>query len=202
MKPKEFFSQSLVLQNQQILLRPLEPSDIDVLYPIAIQPNLWEVGVTKISTREELETYIEEAITERQKQTSYPFLIMDKATHAAVGSTRFYDISFEHKRLSIGWTWIDQKWQGTGLNKACKYELLQYVFEDLGWNRVEFKVDALNLRSRKAIQKLGAKEEGTLRHHMITYTGRVRDTVFYSILQEEWSSIRENIFQNGALFHS
>lgn len=196
MKPEDFFSQKLVLENQQILLRPLALSDEDPLYPIAIDPNLWEVGMTTIRNRVELQNYLQEALRDREKQAAYPFLILVPKTKEPIGTTRFYDISFEHKRLSIGWTWIGKKYRGTGINKACKYELLRYAFEELGWNRVEFKVDVLNTRSRKAIAKIGATEEGILRRHMITYTGRVRDTVYCSIIKEEWPRIKQEIFSD------
>lgn len=189
-----FFEQDLVLQNKHVLLRPLRVADIDELLPVAVEPSLWEVGVAAIRDRAELEAYVHQALTDRTQKRAYPFVVVHPKTKQLVGSTRFYHISLADKRLAIGWTWLAASVRGSGLNLAKKFEMLRFAFETLQMNRVEFNVDAINFRSRRAIQKLGATEEGVLRKHMITYNGRVRDTVVCSIVREEWPRLRETVF--------
>ena len=144
----------------------------------------------------DLKKYIDTALDERLTKVSYPFLIFDKQMNCVAGSTRFGSISIPNNRVEIGWTWIHPKHHGTGLNKACKYLLLQFAFEVLKVNRVELKTDALNLQSRKAILKLGATEEGIFRKYQVTSTGRVRDSIFFSILNSEWEDIKNTIFKD------
>ena len=122
-----------------------------------------------------------------------PFAIIDRATGRAVGSTRFGNFEPAHRRVEIGWTWPGTPWQRTAFNTEAKYLLLVHAFESLGLNRVEFKTDVLNERSRKAILRLGALEEGVLRRHMIVRDGRVRDSVYYSIIAEEWPAVKANL---------
>lgn len=188
------FESDIVLQNKQVLLRPLRVDDVDALLPVALEPTLWEVGVAAIRDRAELEAYVHHALTDRAEKRAYPFVVVHPETKQLVGSTRFYNIALADKRLAIGWTWLAASVRGSGLNLAKKFEMLRFAFENLQMNRVEFNVDAINTRSRRAIQKLGATEEGVLRRHMITYNGRVRDTVVCSILREEWPHLRETVF--------
>ena len=126
--------------------------------------------------------YIAVALAERAAGRALPFAIIDKATGQAIGSTRYVAIEPAHRRVEIGWTWLGRSWQRTAANTEAKYLLLRHAFETLGCIRVELKTDALNERSRAAIRRIGAREEGTLRSHMITASGRIRDTVYYSIL--------------------
>ncbi len=147
----------------------------------------------------DLQKYIGIALEERLAKASYPFLIFDKQMNCAAGSTRFGSISIPNKRVEIGWTWTHPKHHGTGLNKACKYLLLQFAFEVLKVNRVELKTDVLNQQSRKAILKIGATEEGIFRRHQVTSTGRIRDSVFFSIINTEWENIKNTIFKDFSL---
>jgi RimJ/RimL family protein N-acetyltransferase len=133
-------------------------------------------------------------LEEKDAKASYPFLIFDKQTNSVAGSTRYGNISFPHKRLEIGWTWIHPVHQGTGLNKSCKFLLLQFAFEELGFNRVELKTDILNQQSQKAMRKIGAKEEGIFRKHSVTSEGRIRDSIFFSITNDDWKEIKGTIF--------
>lgn len=198
MNEMNFFYQDVSLQNQCVVLRPLAFADVDALLPIAVEPELWQMGVTQIQNRQDLVAYVQEALQERAKQTSYAFVIVDAKSQQVVGCTRLYEMSFEHKCASIGWTWLAQAARGTRINHAAKFELLRLVFETLAFHRVQFYVDAMNVRSRRAIAKLGATEEGILRNHMITYTGRVRDTVIGSIVHTEWPAIKNSIFSDMA----
>ena len=191
-----FFEQENILENERVILKPLKISDFDTLNEIAYHPQMWSVGMSNLKEPAHLKTYIESALVEKKQQLSYPFLIFDKQKKRVAGSTRFGNISFLNKRLEIGWTWIHPDFQGTGLNINCKYLLLQFAFETLLFNRVEIKTDAINLQSRKAILKIGAKEEGIFRKHQITAEGRIRDTVYHSIINNEWPNIKATIFKD------
>lgn len=185
---------SLVLENKRVLLRPLRASDLEALLEVALEPSLWEVGLTRVSNREELATYMDIALKEAVHGLSIPFVVIDKATGKVAGSTRFCGLMQQHKRAEIGYTWIHPSFQRTGLNKAMKFEMLRYAFEVMRLNRVELKTDERNSKSRNAMLAIGCKEEGILRHHMITWTGWLRNSVFFSILKEEWPEIKERVF--------
>lgn len=188
------FNKDIILENERAKLTPLTLEDFHQLESVAYEPQLWKLGMSNIETPEELKAYINKAMQEKAQNISYPFMVYDKKMNVVAGSTRYGNISLSDKRLEIGWTWIHPRHQGTGLNKACKFLLLQYAFEELQMNRVELKTDVLNLQSRSAIKKIGATEEGVFRKHGITYSGRVRDSIFFSILHDEWPGIKEKIF--------
>lgn len=189
------FEKDLHLQNDHVLLRPLREQDLDQLQTIAFDEDTWRWTVTKIATQQDLEYWVQAGITDREKQQRYTFVIVDKATGRLAGSTAFGNISVVDKRLEIGWTWLASDFRGTGLNRHCKFLLLQYAFEVLGYERVELKTDVLNLRSRQAMRKIGATEEGILRSHTLMHDGRRRDSIYYSILRPEWAQIRNTIFK-------
>ncbi len=191
-----FFEQDIVLENDRVILRPLHMNDFETLNFIAYHTAIWEVGMSLLLEPAHLKEYINLALIERNRKRSYPFLIVDKQVNKVAGTTRFGNISFINKRLEIGWTWIHPDFQRTGLNKACKFLLLQFAFETLQFNRVEIKTDVINQQSRKAILKIGATEEGIFRKHQITSQGRVRDTVYYSILNDEWHILKSGIFKD------
>lgn len=187
-------SEFIWLENSRVRLEPLTTEHIDNLLPYATNPKLWRGNNTiKITGRDDLEQYVQTALKERDSGQSIPFAVFDKKMNVYAGSTRFANIVWEHKRIEIGWTWIGQEFQGSGLNKAMKYELLNYCFEELLMNRVELKTNELNNQSRQAILSLGAKEEGVLRNHMIMYDGKLRNTVYYSITKEEWPMVKEKL---------
>ncbi|MDX2046015.1 MAG: GNAT family protein [Chitinophagaceae bacterium] len=190
----DFFEREIILENKRVKLSPLKEESGIELDKIAYDPKIWEMWLTKLENKDDLKQYINTALKERLGKQSYPFVIFDKLKNEFAGSTRYMAISFPNKRLEIGSTWMNPRFQGTGLNKACKFELLRFAFEELGLNRVELKTDVLNLRSRKAILKTGAKEEGIFRKHAITWSGRERDSVFFSITNEEWPIILETVF--------
>lgn len=183
-----------VLENKRVLLRPLQASDLDALLEVALEPSLWEVGAQCIRNREELEQYIHTALKEREQEISIPFVVIDKSNGRVAGSTRFAAITLPHKRAEIGYTFIHPDFQRTGLNRAMKYAMLQHAFEVMGLNRVELKTDERNEKSRNAMLGIGCKQEGILRHHMITWSGWLRNSVYFSILVEEWAEIKERVF--------
>lgn len=186
------FEKSILLENDRARLTPLKLSDAELLWPIAQNPELLAYSPSDIHTRELLDLYIKTALDRVKERNSYPFLIFDKQTGKVAGSTRFGNVSEYDDRLEIGWTWIGTEFQGTGLNAACKQLLLTYAFETLGYERVELRIDKRNIRSRKATEKLGCQMEGVLRHHVLMPDGHRRDTVYYSLLREEWFLLIDN----------
>jgi len=190
------FITPICLENHIALIKPLEEAYFDKLIRIAEEPQLWEMSPRTMDTEADILAYLREAMTEKEKNISIPFVIIDKRSNEVAGSTRYSNLFPAHKRLEIGWTWIGTRFQGTGLNRAVKFELLQYGFETLGLNRIELKTDARNAQSRAAMKKIGAREEGIFRQHMVTATGRIRDTVYLSMLKEEWPEIKETIFHD------
>lgn len=183
-----------VLENKRVLLQPLQAEHLQPLWLIASDPSLWEVQLRKIESPRDLEQYIQIALTERAAEVAIPFVIIDKKENRIVGSTRYMGLSLPNKRTEIGSTWITPSLHGSGLNKAMKYAMLQYAFEVMDLNRVEFKTDELNTKSRNAILSLGCTQEGIFRRHMITTTGRVRNSVYFSMLKEEWPEIKQRVF--------
>jgi RimJ/RimL family protein N-acetyltransferase len=176
-----------------VRLEPLSIGHVPALCDVALDPDLWRWTGTLIRGVEDMRTYVETALGEAAHGAALPFAIVASSVGRAVGSTRYGNIALEHRRLEIGWTWLGRAWQRTPLNTECKYLLLRHAFEVLDCLRVEFKTDALNSRSRAALQRIGAVEEGTLRQHMIAPSGRLRDTVYYSILNGEWPEVKRRL---------
>ncbi len=184
---------ALVLEGRHVRLEPLAPVHLDDLAAVGLDPELWRWTISRVTSRDEMLAYIEAALAERAAGWSLAFAIVERAGGRAIGSTRFMNIAARDGRLEIGATWVARPWQRTAVNTEAKYLLLRHAFEELGYRRVELKTDALNQRSRTAIQRLGAIEEGTLRRHAVTATGRVRDTVYYSILDGEWPTVKQRL---------
>lgn len=184
----------LILENGIAKLRPLEANDYYAFLDIAFDESIWLRTTNRIQTEEDLQKYVDDSIKEREKEFRHPFTIIDKRVNRVAGCTSYANVSTKDKRLEIGWTWLGKEFQGTGLNKACKFLLLQNAFDNLGMERVEFKTDVLNIQSRKAMMKIGAMEEGILRSHTLMPDGRRRDTIYYSILKQEWKIIKTTTF--------
>lgn len=147
----------------------------------------------RLQTPEDFKNLVEKALTEKERGESVVFATIERNSGGVIGSTRFMNIDRVNRRVEIGSTWIAPSWQRTGVNTEAKYLMLRHAFEVWKCMRVELKTDALNQRSRNAILRIGAKEEGTLRKHLITWTGRVRDTVYFSILDTEWPEVKESL---------
>jgi RimJ/RimL family protein N-acetyltransferase len=139
---------------------------------------------------EDFQTLVEKALAELQRGESVPFATVERESGRVIGSTRYMNIDAANRKVEIGSTWIAPAWQRSAINSEAKYLMIRHAFEDWGCLRVEVKTDSLNQKSRNAILRIGAKEEGTLRQHMITYTGRLRDTVYFSILDKEWPEVK------------
>lgn len=176
-----------ILENDIVLLRPLSKDDFKDLLPFALnEPGLWKYSLIQASGEEGMKNYIEQAIRGRTERKEYAFTVLDKRTNEFAGSTRFYDIQLFHETLQLGYTWYGKKFQGTRLNKNCKYLLLEFAFEHKNFKRVEFRADHNNKRSIAAMKSIGCTEEGVLRSNVIKSDGGRRDSIVLSILREEW----------------
>jgi RimJ/RimL family protein N-acetyltransferase len=181
------------LEGPTIRLEPLTLDHLDALLVVALDPELWRLTVSAVSDRADLEEYVNEALAEQKVGTALPFVTVLRATGQVIGSTRFGNAVPAHRRVEIGWTWLGRPWQRSGANREAKYLMLRHAFEQWGCLRVEFKTSALNRQSRTALLGLGAVEEGILRHHMINADGSLRDSVYFSILSEEWPAVRRRL---------
>ncbi len=187
------FDEEIILENAATILRPLKISDINNLVNIATEDkDLLRFSPKPVYSESLLTDYIQNAMEERNNKSRYYFIIFDKTKNAYAGSTSFLNISNTDSRVEIGATWIGKDFQGTGLNRNCKFLLLSYAFEELGAERVELKTDERNTASRNAIEKIGGKFEGILRSHTLMYDGYRRNTVYYGILKDEWKDLKAN----------
>jgi len=182
-----------VLEGQHVRLEPLSIDHLDRLSEVGLDPVLWKFTPMRISSRDAMQHYIEEAVSWQENGTALPFATIDKKEGAAVGSTRFANIDPANHRAEIGWTWIAKPWQRSVVNTEAKYLMLSHAFETLGCVRVELKTDALNERSRAAIERTGARAEGIFRKHMLMPEGRYRDTAYYSIIDSEWDDVKAGL---------
>jgi N-acetyltransferase len=181
------------LEGAHVLLEPLDQSHFEGLSKIAFDPDLWRLNIATIRDADELNASIEAMLAAQAAGSMLPFATIERASQRVIGSTRFMNIERAHRRLEIGGTWIAKPWQRTVINTEAKYLMLRHAFEELGCVRVELKTDALNQQSRTAILRIGAKEEGTLRQHTMTWNGRTRDTVYFSILDKEWPQVKADL---------
>lgn len=183
----DIFQQQPVLENERVLLRPLQTDDVENLLSFSLQePDIWQYGLVTAAGKDNLEKYIDTAIKNRADKKDYPFIVFDKKAKAFAGSTRFYHIHPVYSTAFIGYTWYGKKFQRTGLNRQCKFLLLNFAFEEWGMERIEFNADATNSKSINAMKAIGCVEEGILRSNMPTATGNRRDSIVFSILKKEW----------------
>lgn len=181
------FSSDYSLENEIVLLKPLLKDDLPYLLPFALnEPDLWKYSLQNASGIEGMKAYLNLAIESRTSQTAYPFIVFDKRVQQYAGSTRFYDIQSQHETLQLGYTWYGKDFQGTGINRNCKFLLLQFAFEVLNIKRVEFRADQENSRSIAAMKKIGCIEEGILRSHYIKPDGTRRNSIVLSIIADDW----------------
>jgi RimJ/RimL family protein N-acetyltransferase len=185
----------VTLEGRVVSLEPLELAHLEGLCEVGLDPLLWTWTVAAVRDAQDMERYVADALAARAAGTAMPFVIRDRSTGRLVGSTRYLAIDRDHCRLEIGWTWVAAGWQGTAVNAEAKLLLLGHAFDQLGCRRVEFKTDALNQRSRAALRAIGAREEGTLRKHMIGQGGRPRDSVYFSVIDSEWPAVRQALVQ-------
>lgn len=185
----------VTLEGSAVRLEPLRREHADCFWGIAKNDmeDIFRWIPYSMKTREDFEKLINNAFAEQERGESVVFATVERSSGRTIGSTRFMNIDRINRRVEIGSTWIALAWQRTGINTEAKYLMLRHAFEVWECMRVELKTDALNQKSRKAILRIGAKEEGTLRRHLITWTGRVRDTVYFSVLDNEWPQVKARL---------
>ncbi len=190
----EYFPDTLVLETDRAKLRLISEADLSSFSQIAADPDIWTYFTRDLSRPDELAQWVSDALQEKERGLRFPFTIIDKRNGSICGSTSFGNISFYDKRIEVGWSWLGRASMGTGLNLHAKYLLLRYAFDRLGFARVEIKTDNLNERAKSALRKIGAQPEGVLRSHMQMPRNRRRDSIYFSILREEWSELSQTTF--------
>ncbi len=189
------FEEKYVLENRIVRLKPLEYADFALLLDYSEnEPTLWDYNANGAKGKENLEKYIDNAIKNRENGKEYPFVVFDKITGKCVGSTRFYNVFLDMKTIEIGYTWYGKKYQGTRINKNCKFLLLEFAFEQLLMERVAFAANSKNFRSINAMKSIGCTVEGTLRNCSLDAHGERIDVIRLSILKNEWKeSVKMNL---------
>lgn len=180
----------VTLEGKHVRLEPLSLEHHAQLSEAGLDEELWRWIPQPVRTAEEMRDYIEAALKQQAEGSALPFATLARASGRVIGSTRFGNIDRANRRVEIGWTWLTRKWQRTPANTEVKFLMLRHAFETLACVRVEFKTDSLNDRSRQALRRIGAREEGILRNHMITSSGRLRHSVYYSIIDSEWPAVK------------
>ncbi|HEV2422923.1 MAG TPA: GNAT family protein [Candidatus Acidoferrales bacterium] len=183
----------VTLTGHYVQLEPMLPAHRDFFVDVGLDEELWRWIPDPVRTPEEMSAYVDAALAQEASGVSLPFTIVERASGKVIGSTRYANIERVHRRIEIGWTWVATLWQRTPVNTECKYLLLRHAFEVLGCIRVELKTDSLNEKSRKAIARIGAREEGIFRNHMITSTGRIRHSVYFSVIDSEWPAVKARL---------
>jgi RimJ/RimL family protein N-acetyltransferase len=183
----------VTLQGSIVRLEPMQESHIDVLAEAGAPAELWKFTMNRIETRTDAAAYVEAALKGAATGTVLPFVTILQSENRVVGSTRFANYDADSRRIEIGWTWLTPSLQRTGANVEAKLLMMTHAFEQIGCNRVEFKTDFLNEKSRNALLGIGATEEGVLRQHTLLWHGRMRDTIYYSVLASEWADVKERL---------
>lgn len=191
---QRYFPASFELETPRVRLRLLQPEDYDILLPLAQSKDIWTYFTKELSDPQEMRAWIAELLKERSAGMRMPFVILDKDTGEVCGSTSYLNISFYDKRLEIGSSWLGQSFIGMGVNKHAKFALLSFAFGIMKMERVEIKTDNLNERAKAALLKIGMVPEGILRSHMQMHSNRRRDTIYFSIIRNEWEERRASFF--------
>lgn len=181
------------LAGRHVRLVPLTIEHVPALWEVGNEDEIWRWTLNRIASEDEMRDYVREALEKQAAGAAIPFATTEAATGRPVGCTRFHNIDPYNRRVEIGYTWIAGPWRRTPVNTEAKYLMLRHAFETLGCVRVELRTDAINTRSRNAIVRIGATEEGILRRHMLTQSGRFRDTVYFSILDDEWPGVKQRL---------
>jgi RimJ/RimL family protein N-acetyltransferase len=183
----------VTLRGDHVRLVPLTRDHLDALVAVGLDPDLWALTGSQVRGRDDLARWVTTALAEQDAGTALPFVTTLAADGTVVGATRFGNWAPAHRRVEIGWTWVARPWQRTAVNTEAKLLMLRHAFEGLGCQRVELKTDLLNERSQQAMLRLGATREGVLRRHMVTESGRIRDTVYFSVIAEEWPVVEAGL---------
>ncbi|MDR7071456.1 GNAT family N-acetyltransferase [Fictibacillus barbaricus] len=191
------FTNPPTLSDYRIALVPMELVHAEGLFQVQ-SPGIWDFMTSRNETIEAMESLVHAAVQTKNEGSALPFVVTLKNSGKVIGTTRLYDFNFNNKSCEIGFTWYGADYQRTFVNTTCKLLLLEYCFETLGFNRVQFQTDERNIRSQTAIERLGASKEGILRKHKVISSGYVRNSVLYSIINDEWPKIKENLKQKLA----
>lgn len=194
------FQKLTVLEGERIKLVPMELIHATELFAIN-HHDIWTFMLSEVKTLQEMENWVANAIQLREQKLALPFVVMLKETNEIVGTTRLYEINEKQKSCELGSTWYSKDFQRSFVNSNCKYLLLKYCFEELQFIRVQFKTDERNKRSQKAIERLGAVKEGIMRNERILSNGFIRNTVLYSITNDDWSSVKQG-FKDRDTYYS
>ncbi|MEI9810556.1 MAG: GNAT family protein [Bacteroidota bacterium] len=187
----------LTLETKRAILRPLSAADYDTFYRLASQDaDMWYYFSLNLGDEKQLQRWFELAFMEKGANTRRPFTIIDKQSGKIAGSSSLGNISLHDLRAEIGWSWLGKDFRSTGLNSHAKYAMMRYAFEELNFERIEFKTDEQNARARKGLQNVGGIAEGVLRSHMTMWNNRRRSSIYYSVLKEEWPGLKETIFKD------
>jgi len=191
--PGRGWVEPIVLEGSVVRLEPLALDHLAGLNAVGLDAEIWRWMLSQIQSPTDMRAYLEAALAAAADGREVPFATIERASGKLVGSTRYLSIESRHRRLEIGHTWIAPAWQRSAINTEAKLLLLAHAFNRLGALRVEFKTDSLNERSRAALAAIGATEEGTLRNHMVSDTGRRRHSVYFSVIEEEWPRVRQHL---------
>lgn len=190
------------LEGSLVQLIPLQKTHKEGLLNAAADGALWELWFTSVPNSQNIDAYINHALAQKEKGLEFPFVVINKADNTIIGSTRYYGATPEHRRLEIGYTWYAKSHQRTGVNTECKLLLLSYAFEQMNCIAVQFMTSAHNKASRAAITRIGAKQDGILRNHRLHDNGTYRDSVVFSITEDEWPLIKKSLKEKFANFQS
>jgi N-acetyltransferase len=193
MIPKE-----LSLETSRVLLRPLQENDFEPMFSLAQDEGIWDYFSLNLADEKQLRQWMDAAFREKEANVRRPFTIIDKNSGRIAGSSSMGNISMHDLRLEIGWSWLGREFRSSGLNRHCKYAMMNYAFEQLNLERVEFKTDVLNERAKQGLRKVGGVEEGVLRSHMTMWNNRRRTSVYFSVLKNEWPQLKTTIFKDIA----
>lgn len=189
--------ESLTLETSKVLLRPVTQEDYDIFLAIAKQDlDMWSYFSLNLADEQQLQQWLDIAKRDLVANTRRAFTIIDKASGKIAGSSSLGNISIYNLCVEIGWSWLGKDYRSTGINKHAKYAMMRYAFDELNFERVEFKTDVNNVRARKGLQGVGGIEEGILRSHMKMWNNRRRTSIYYSVLKDEWPTLKSTIF-NG-----
>ncbi|HUI42409.1 MAG TPA: GNAT family protein [Terriglobia bacterium] len=179
----------VVLEGESVRLEPLSLDHLPRLVEVGLGGDVFRWFPQPVRSADDMRAFVEASLADQAAGRALPFATIERRSGLAVGSTRYGNIDRDHRRVEIGWTWLAPAWQRTALNTEAKYLMLRYAFETWNCHRVEFKTDSLNVPSRRALERIGARQEGTLRNHMVTAGGRLRHSVYFSVIREEWPGV-------------
>ena len=196
MSANKKISPELILETDRVILRPISENDFNDLLELAQEQEMWKYFALNLADREHFQKWMDAAFADSFAGTRIPFSIIVKKTGEIAGSMSLMNISYHDLRTEIGSSWLGKNFRGTDINRHAKYAMMRYAFEELNFERVEFKTDVLNERAKQGLRKVGGKEEGVLRSHMTMWHGRRRDSIYFSVIKNEWPSLKQTIFKD------